>query len=165
MDKREYTKFDSPIGELHIVSQNEKLVAIYLNEEDFLKKEATLKGENPQSQHPILKRVIQQLEEYFLGKRLEFDVPIEYDGTDFQMSVWNVLRAIPYGQTRSYQDVAHSINNIKAVRAVGLANKANKLPIVIPCHRVIGKNQSLTGYAGNKIDIKEKLLEIEGVTL
>lgn len=111
---------------------------------------------------PLLTSTLKQLDEYFLGKRKSFDLKIRQNGTNFQLQVWSELVQIPYGKTKSYQEIAQAIGNPKAVRAIGQANKANQFPIIVPCHRVIGKNQSLTGYAGTRTDIKEKLLTIEG---
>jgi methylated-DNA-[protein]-cysteine S-methyltransferase len=105
--------------------------------------------------------VATQLREYFAGTRREFDLPLAPSGTEFQRSVWNVLRAIPYGRTWSYLDVANAIGKPSACRAVGAANGANPLPIVVPCHRVIGANGSLTGFGGG-IDVKKRLLALEG---
>jgi methylated-DNA-[protein]-cysteine S-methyltransferase len=102
-----------------------------------------------------------QFREYFDGKRREFDLPLAPAGTPFQLSVWNVLRTIPYGWTWSYLDVANAIGRPDACRAVGAANGANPLPIVVPCHRVIGTNGSLTGFGGG-IDVKRHLLALEG---
>lgn len=104
---------------------------------------------------------IAQLREYFAGTRRQFDLRLHPKGTDFQKSVWRALQQIPYGETRSYADLAEAIGRPTAVRAVGLANGANPLPIVIPCHRVIGKDGSLTGYGGG-LAIKEALLRLEG---
>lgn len=101
-----------------------------------------------------------QLREYFAGKRTAFDLPLAPRGTDFQLAVWNALQRIPYGQTRSYRDVALTIGKPAAIRAVGAANGANPLPIVVPCHRVIGANGSLTGYAGG-MEAKRLLLDLE----
>ncbi len=89
-----------------------------------------------------------QLQEYFDGKRQEFDLPLDQQGTDFQRSIWTQLIRIPFGGTVSYRDIAHAINNPLAVRAVGAANGKNPIPIIVPCHRVIGSNGALTGYAG-----------------
>lgn len=111
---------------------------------------------------PLLMSVLKQLEEYFHGKRKSFDLKIRQKGTNFQQLVWSELVQIPYGKTKSYQEIAQAIGNPKAVRAIGQANKANQFPIIVPCHRVIGKNKTLTGYAGTRTDIKEKLLTIEG---
>lgn len=102
-----------------------------------------------------------QLLEYFAGYRTCFDLPLDAKGTDFQHSVWRQLLAIPFGETRSYSDIAIALNNPNAVRAVGLANGKNPISIVVPCHRVIGKNGTLTGYAGG-LSRKQQLLELEG---
>lgn len=157
---RSFCRMESPIGTLFIVQENGKIAAIYLSEEDFYQSEKAINMKENED-HSVLKSAKQQLEEYFFRKRKEFDLPLLEEGTDFQLAVWNELKAIPYGETRSYKDIAISIGKEKAVRAVGQANKANKIPIIIPCHRVIGKNKELTGYAGNQIDLKEKLLILE----
>lgn len=115
------------------------------------------------SDHPILTLAVNQLNEYFQKERQSCVLPLSIEGTDFQKAVWKELLDIPYGETRSYLDVAKGINNVKAVRAVGQANKANRIPIIIPCHRVIGKNQALIGYVGNQVDKKETLLMLESV--
>ena len=109
---------------------------------------------------PILKQAHCELDEYFRKNRTSFDVKFNLKGTDFQKSVWNELLKIPYGQTRSYCDIARNIKNPFAYRAVGLANNKNPLPIFIPCHRVIGKNGSLTGYRDG-LKLKEFLLNLE----
>ena len=109
---------------------------------------------------PLIKKAASQLFEYLNGKRMEFDLPLLKDSTDFQISVWNELLKIPYGETRSYKDIAVAINNEKAVRAVGMANNRNKISIFIPCHRVIGSNKKLVGYGGG-LEIKEFLLNLE----
>ena len=105
-----------------------------------------------------------QLKEYFLGKRKKFDLPLDINGTDFQKSIWSLLQKIPYAKLYSYMDLAIKIKNVGAVRAVGQANKANPIPIIIPCHRVIGSNGGLTGFAGSdpkNIEFKKLLLDIE----
>lgn len=109
---------------------------------------------------PLIKKAASQLFEYLNGKRMKFDLPLLKDGTDFQISVWNELLKIPYGETRSYKDIAVAINNEKAVRAVGMANNRNKISIFIPCHRVIGSSKKLIGYGGG-LEIKEFLLNLE----
>ena len=109
---------------------------------------------------PLIKKAATQLFEYLNGKRKNFDLPLLKDGTDFQVSVWNELIKIPYGETRSYKDIAIAINNEKAVRAVGMANNRNKISLFIPCHRVIGMNKKLVGYGGG-LQIKEFLLNLE----
>ncbi|WP_205173808.1 methylated-DNA--[protein]-cysteine S-methyltransferase [Bacillus pakistanensis] len=141
----------SPVGFLKVSAENNRITSIeFVNEQSI-----------EESDLPVLTQAKNQLEEYFSGSRKTFDLPLEMKGTTFQKLVWNQLLEVPYGQTCSYQDIANQIANPKAVRAIGQANKANAIPIVIPCHRVIGKNQSLTGYAGKEIDKKEKLLSLE----
>ena len=108
----------------------------------------------------VLDKALKQMNEYFSGERKKFDLPLYFEGTEFQKSVWNELRKIPYGTTVSYKDIAEGINNEKAVRAVGNANNKNKIMIIVPCHRVIGKNGKLVGFAG-WLDKKEFLLEHE----
>lgn len=109
-------------------------------------------------------KAYKQLNEYFEGKRKEFDLPLKLEGTKFQKQVWRELTKIPYGQTRSYKDIALAIANPKAVRAVGMANNKNPISIVIPCHRVIGSNGDLIGYAGG-LEIKKELLNLEKANL
>ncbi|WP_297133868.1 methylated-DNA--[protein]-cysteine S-methyltransferase [Terrisporobacter sp.] len=112
----------------------------------------------------LIKKGIMQINEYLQGKRNKFDLPLDLKGTEFQNKVWNELRNIPYGETRSYKDIAVAIGNENASRAIGMANNRNPIPIIIPCHRVVGSNGKLVGYAGG-LDIKEKLLNIENVEL
>ena len=110
----------------------------------------------------LIKAAFKQIKEYLDEDRKYFDLPIELMGTEFQKKVWNELRNIPYGQTKTYKDIAFAIKNEKACRAIGNANNKNPLPIIIPCHRVIGSNGKLVGYSGG-LDIKEKLLNIEKI--
>ena len=107
-----------------------------------------------------LDSAFEQLEEYLKGERKEFTLPLNPKGTQFQQKVWSALLAIPYGETRSYKDIAAKIGDEKACRAVGMANNKNKIPVFIPCHRVIGSNGDLSGYAGGA-ELKTKLLELE----
>lgn len=109
---------------------------------------------------PFLIEAKNQLDEYFSGKRKIFSLPLSLQGTNFQIQVWEALQTIPYGETWYYGQLAEAVGNPKACRAVGMANHRNPLPILIPCHRVIGKNGSLTGYGGG-LDLKEKLLALE----
>lgn len=109
---------------------------------------------------PLTDRVYGEIMEYLDGKRRHFDFPIELHGTDFQKKVWNQLQKIPYGETRTYKEVAEAIGNPKASRAVGMANNKNPIFIVVPCHRVVGSDGKLTGYAGG-LDMKAALLELE----
>ncbi len=113
------------------------------------------------SDDPYLFGIFSQLEEYFAGTRKIFDVLLDADGTDFQKKVWEELKKIPYGKTISYKSLAEKLGDVKSIRAVGKANAQNPIAIIIPCHRVIGSDGSLTGYAGG-LDIKEKLLHLEG---
>ncbi|MDN5864292.1 MAG: methylated-DNA--[protein]-cysteine S-methyltransferase [Gammaproteobacteria bacterium] len=151
-----YTKMDSPVGELLLAATDKALTGIYFDDEA-----PAVGGDwKRQSDHPVLRKTQTQLEEYFAGKRKAFDLPLAPEGTVFQRQVWKVLARIPYGETRSYGDIARRIRRPKAVRAVGAANGANPIPIVVPCHRVIGSNGSLTGYGGG-LDRKQHLLALE----
>lgn len=114
--------------------------------------------------HPVLKQAVEQLEAYFRGDRTTFDLPLAPVGTAFQGKVWDALQAIPYGEVRSYADIAKAINSPQACRAVGMANNRNPISIIIPCHRVVGANGSLTGYGGG-LNTKIRLLELERVPL
>jgi methylated-DNA-[protein]-cysteine S-methyltransferase len=145
---------ESPIGVLELKAEDETLVSLRFVSES---------QPAPVTELPLLHEAKRQLEEYFKGIREEFTLPLKIEGTEFQREVWKALREIPYGSTCSYGDIAKRIDRPKAVRAIGQANKANKFPIIIPCHRVIGKNNSLTGYAGKQVDKKEILLSLEHV--
>ena len=109
---------------------------------------------------PLIKKAAAQIEEYFAGKRKKFSLPIALHGTEFQMAVWKALQEIPFGETRSYKDIAIMIGRPKAVRAVGMANNRNPVSIIVPCHRVIGHDGSLVGYGGG-LPLKQQLLELE----
>ncbi|MEO1889625.1 MAG: methylated-DNA--[protein]-cysteine S-methyltransferase [Cycloclasticus sp.] len=122
--------------------------------------QTALKAEYIEQACPTIDETIRQLDEYFAHQREQFDLPLLMLGTDFQQSVWNALLSIPYGTTQSYLELANSIGNKKAVRAVATANGANAMSIVIPCHRVIGSNGELTGYAGG-LSAKKRLLSLE----
>lgn len=157
---RIYGTVESELGPIYVVIENQQVSAVHIGVEDFEKherQEALFSPENT-----LVKEAVQQMEDYLSGRRKDFNLPLLVEGTEFQKSVWKVLHSIPFGSTYSYQEVAERIGNSKAVRAIGQANKANRLPIIIPCHRVIGKNKKLTGYAGTRTDIKEKLLTLEG---
>ncbi|RAK23102.1 methylated-DNA-[protein]-cysteine S-methyltransferase [Anoxybacillus vitaminiphilus] len=156
----EYSVYMSKqFGPIYVVSDGEAIVRIELFEENW--QQLFQKHRMIKSDSPLLHSAVKQLEEYFAGKRKAFDLPIKWKGTAFQEKVWKALCEIPYGETVSYADIAEKIGHPKAVRAIGQANRANNLAIIVPCHRVIGKNQKLVGYAGNRIDVKEKLLELE----
>ena len=109
---------------------------------------------------PLIKKAVAQIEEYLNGKRKKFSLPLVMHGTEFQMDVWRALQTIPYGETRSYKEIAEIVHRPKAVRAVGMANHANPISIIVPCHRVIGRDGSLTGYGGG-LTLKRRLLELE----
>lgn len=142
--------YESPIGLLQVITDEK-----FLLEVKFVDK---IQGE---SLHPeILKRTLVQLDEYFKGLRVKFDLDYMLNGTDFQKSVWNALAQIPYGSVTTYKDIATSAGNPKACRAVGNANNKNKLSIIIPCHRVIGSNHLLTGYEWG-LDRKQWLIDFE----
>lgn len=156
-----YQKITSPIGDLYVVSNASSLVAIHFAKSWKEEKENYVQIK--MSNTPLLKKTQKQLSEYFSGKRTEFDLPVAPEGTDFQKSAWKTLQKIPFGKTWSYLEQATKMGKPKAIRAVGGANGRNPIPIVIPCHRVIGKNGTLTGYAGG-LSIKEQLLKIEAVS-
>jgi len=109
---------------------------------------------------PLIKKAAAQLDEYFNGKRIVFNLPLKLNGTDFQIDVWKALQTIPFGETRSYGEIARVIGKPKASRAVGMANNRNPIVIIVPCHRVIGHDGSLTGFGGG-IELKRRLLELE----
>ena len=121
---------------------------------------ASLQGCRPGT-HPIAIEAVRQLRAYFAGQLRHFDLPLDLQGTDFQLRVWRELERIPYGETRSYSQIAAAIGAPQAVRAVGAANGANPIPIVVPCHRVIGAGGKLVGYGGG-LPLKKRLLELEG---
>lgn len=128
--------------------------------EEILPAAEQFPGNQLSQQH--LAQAVSQLEEFFAGQRTAFELSLCMKGTAFQEAVWQALSQLPYGQTVSYAEIANSIGRPKAVRAVGQANKANRIAIVVPCHRVIGANGKMTGYSGNRSEIKERLLQIEG---
>jgi methylated-DNA-[protein]-cysteine S-methyltransferase len=149
----------SPVGGLTLFADDTALVAIAFNEQ--LRGSGTDAKDDPA--HPVLTQARAELGEYFAGTRKTFSIPLRARGTVFQQGVWDALAEIPWGETRSYGDIARRIGNPKGVRAVGLANGRNPLPIVVPCHRVIGSDGSLTGYGGG-LPIKVKLLALEGIS-
>lgn len=145
---------ESPIGDVFVEADEQGIARVLFC--DVL----DVKPVETSGSSEILDKACEQLKEYFLGERTEFELPLSQGGTDFQSSVWKALQAIPYGETSSYQSLADAISNPKAVRAVGSANGKNSLFIVVPCHRVIGKDGSLTGYAGG-VERKRWLLALE----
>ena len=151
-------EIESPLGKLKLVASASALVAVLWQQERPNRVELAMRQPDPRQ--PILIDTERQLREYFTGTRNEFDLPLEPAGTEFQKRVWRALREIPFGQTRTYLDLAKSIGSAKAVRAVGAANGKNPLSIVVPCHRVVGSNGALTGFAGG-LEVKAKLLTHE----
>lgn len=137
MEKLYQTYYDSPIGILKISANNNKITSL-----EFVEKK-----DRAESGNKVLQKCTKQLDEYFAGKRKDFELDLELNGTDFQKQVWKQLLKIPYAKTKSYGDIAEAIQNPKSVRAVGMANKVNRIAIIVPCHRVIGSDGSLTGYA------------------
>lgn len=149
-----YNIYPTQVGELLLISRDEALCYV-----------SPLKEKHPplpqqKGDSPLLDEAIKQLSSFFAGELTRFDLPLTYEGTDFQKQVWEALLEIPYGETRSYKQIAERINNPKAVRAVGLANNRNPISFIIPCHRVIGADGSLVGYGGG-LELKKWLLAME----
>ena len=153
-----YLYMDSPVGQLKLVANEHALAAILWDNEN--PKRVRLAELIEEVSHPILLNTQQQLIEYFSGQRKVFDIPLDFEGTDFQKKVWSALLTIPYGETRSYKQIAQQLGHEKAVRAVGAANGKNPISIIAPCHRVIGAGGALVGFAGG-LDKKEILLRLE----
>lgn len=153
-----YRYFDSPIGKILLTSDGNSLTGLYM--ESYKADPTVFQQWVANDSIEPFPKVIEQLTAYFNGKLTEFDLPISMLGTKFQQQVWQELTKIPYGKTISYKELAIRIGNIKAVRAVGLANGRNPISIIVPCHRVIGANGSLTGYGGG-LPRKQALLELE----
>jgi methylated-DNA-[protein]-cysteine S-methyltransferase len=154
-----YKMMVSPVGQLKLVASDTALAAILWENDDPKRVRLDITGEDPD--HPILVETERQLREYFAGKRKAFSVKMEFAGTEFQRRVWQALLAIPFGETRSYGDIARALGNPAAVRAVGAANGKNPISIIAPCHRVIGSTGKLTGFAGG-LEVKARLLALEG---
>jgi methylated-DNA-[protein]-cysteine S-methyltransferase len=151
-----YQLLDTPLGCLRLVSDGKSITAI-----EF---EGQHGGDGEDTRDPTLDMACRQLGEYFAGNRHQFSLPLAASGTAFQHRVWSALQAIPWGESRSYRDIAEQIGKPTAMRAVGAANGRNPIPIVVPCHRVIGSNGSLTGFAGG-LPAKQTLLKLEGIEL
>lgn len=166
--------FDSPVGPLFLAASDKGLVALefdarlpgqqsirpnprHIREEQVRREETLSFDDSPRRMRPY----IGELEEYFSGRRREFTFPLDLRGTEFQLACWHALLAIPYGETRTYADIARAIGKPNAFRAVGMANNRNPIAIVVPCHRVIASDGTLCGYGGG-LDVKRKLLELEG---
>ena len=148
---KRFVVVQSPVGDLALTEENGALTGLYFGRR-------SLEGEEGLT--ALLERASRQLEEYFAGKRKQFDLPLSLRGTEFQRQVWAALRDIPYGETRSYGQIAQAVGRPKAVRAVGMANHRNPISIIVPCHRVVGADGSLTGYGGG-LENKKFLLALE----
>ncbi len=153
------TTIRSPVGLLTLIASDDGLAAILWENDRPGRVTRDIVGED--ATHPILRATERQLAEYFAGRRQAFDIPLDFAGTDFQKAVWRALLTIPFGETRSYAQIAQQIGHPTAVRAVGAANGRNPISIVTPCHRVIGSSGKLTGFAGG-LDTKAFLLRLEG---
>lgn len=148
--RKETAIYHSPIGDFQLECEDGVVIALK-------NADRNAKADRPSA---LARLVFRQLDEYFAGTRTDFDFPCRLRGTPFQEKVWAALRRIPYGETRSYKDIAEAIGHPKAFRAVGMANHANPIFIAVPCHRVIGANGNLTGYGGG-LPMKEALLALE----
>ena len=155
MNNRErfFYRVSTEMGQFGLVASETELTHLFFDGE-------TPRFDTTEQATPLLRQAAAELQQYLSGKRQQFTVPLDPAGTEFFRRAWQALIAIPYGETRSYQQIAAVVGNAKACRAVGLANNRNPLPIFIPCHRVIGANQKLTGYRGG-LPLKQTLLELE----
>lgn len=156
-------QLDSPIGRLRLVATDQGLSHLLFDQQagdDMGSDGDSAEADN----HPVLAAATAQLEEYFAGQRQEFDIPLDLSGTEFQQAAWSALADVPFGETRSYRQQAEAIGRPRAVRAIGAANGRNPVPIVLPCHRIVGSDGSLTGYGGG-LPIKEFLLDHEQAQL
>ena len=149
----------SPVGTLRLVASDNGLAGVWF--ERSRPERVRPRGDVESAQHPVLVETERQLREYFAGRRRAFDLELDFVGTPFQRSVWNALLTIPFGQTRSYGQIAKQVGRPSASRAVGAANGRNPVSIVAPCHRVVGSTGALTGFGGG-LDVKERLLRLEG---
>jgi len=157
-----YKTMPSPVGLLTLVANDHGLAAVLWENDD--PKRVRLSPMDEDSKHPVLLEAERQLQDYFAGKRKTFSLKLDFTGTEFQKKVWAALLTIPFGETRSYAQIAEQIGNPNAVRAVGAANGKNPISIIAPCHRVIGSNGKLTGFAGG-VEAKAFLLKLEAKEL
>jgi len=148
---------DSPVGPLALVMSNAGLMRLEFHRKKNIPDDKFTWVEDDSRTTPVRR----EMEQYFAGSRREFSIPLDLRGTDFQLSCWRQLLKIPYGETRTYADIARAIRSPKAFRAVGMANHDNPVAIIVPCHRVLASSGGLCGYGGG-LDIKQKLLELEG---
>lgn len=157
---KHYCFFKSPIGTLLLIGKNQVLEQLHFPN----KVEGVVLDQSYQQTDELFSEIIRQLTEYFNGDRQKFELNLAPRGTVFQQRIWEELQRIEYGMTCSYGEIAERIGNPKACRAVGMANGRNPIPIIIPCHRIIGKDGSLTGFGGG-LEVKQRLLELEGIHL
>ncbi|OZI49272.1 methylated-DNA--[protein]-cysteine S-methyltransferase [Bordetella genomosp. 5] len=162
MPRLEYLSLDTPVGTLRLIARGDLLAAVLWPDERPGRVPLDAPLANPA--HPVLQQARTQLQAYFAGELRRFDLPLDFAGTAFQQRVWQALLAIPYGQTRSYAEIARQLDAPAAVRAVGAANGRNPLSIIAPCHRVVGSGGALTGFAGG-LPAKTWLLRHEGVAI
>ena len=155
VDMKNIFFYETRIGKIGIISNREAVTGLFFAGGTGNAVEGTCNKETA-----VIREAAKQLTEYLDGKRRRFDIPMAFEGTPFQRKVWEALTRIPYGETRSYAEIAGSIGQPKACRAVGMANNRNPIAVMVPCHRVIGANGKLVGYAGG-LDVKQKLLELE----
>jgi O-6-methylguanine DNA methyltransferase len=175
METLSYAKVDSPVGPLFLAASQTGLVALEFDrrlpgQQTIRPNPRDLRDENKRNDRKAVKFVesvreveiyIRELNEYFAGTRRQFSFSLDLRGTEFQLACWHALGEIPYGETRSYADIARAVGRPQGFRAVGMANNRNPVAIVVPCHRVIASNGTLCGYGGG-LDVKRKLLELEG---
>lgn len=170
MESLLFTVHPSPVGPLFLAASERGLVALEFDkrlpgQQTIRPNPRDLRSETKdvrfERSDKALRRYITELEQYFLGSRKEFSFPLDLRGTEFQLACWQALLAIPYGETRTYADIARAVGNPQGFRAVGMANNRNPVAIVVPCHRVIASDATLCGYGGG-LEIKRKLLELEG---
>ena len=160
-----FTRVPSPVGELVLAASGTALTGVYFSISRHgpppIERAGWMEDDGRGPAGELLARTRQDLAEYFAGTRRTFDIPLDAPGTAFQRRVWDALRAIPYGTTLSYSELARRLGDLRATRAVGAANGRNPIPIIVPCHRVVGANGALTGFGGG-LDRKRWLLEHEG---
>jgi methylated-DNA-[protein]-cysteine S-methyltransferase len=170
METLQFTTIKSAVGKLFLAACAQGLVALEFDarspgQQSIRPNPRDLREESKHTRFEdssqYMRRYVTELEAYFAGSRRKFDFPLDLRGTDFQLACWRALLAIPYGETRSYADIARAVGKPNAFRAVGMANNRNPIAIVVPCHRVIASDGTLCGYGGG-LDVKRKLLELEG---
>ena len=158
METLYYAQIASPIGPLNLAVSDKGAVALEFHRDDFPRERKSISWVHADAKAAPFS---DQLDEYFAGRRRDFTFPLDLRGTPFQLACWRALLAIPYGETRTYADIARVVGKLQAFRAVGMANNRNPIAIVVPCHRVIASDGTLCGYGGG-LDLKRRLLELEG---